>query len=155
MAWIIQGLQAPKPCYNFRNLIFLIFPIWHLCNTGFYYSHFKYLFISSRFNSVSTVKANFKWKLGSVMSDSLQPHGLQPTRLLRPQDFPGKSTGVGCHFLLQMIFPTQGSNPGLSHCRQMLDHLSHQESPGSLARPCYIVIWTNTSLDVAVKVFSR
>ena len=37
----------------------------------------------------------------SVMSDSFQPHGLQPTRLLCPWDFPGKSTGVGFHFLLQ------------------------------------------------------
>ena len=36
------------------------------------------------------------------MSDSSRPHGLQPTRLLRPWDFPGKSTGVGCHCLLQL-----------------------------------------------------
>ena len=49
--------------------------------------------------------------------------------LLRPWDFPGKSTGVGCHFLLQRIFPTQGSNLGLPHRRQMLYHLSHQGSP--------------------------
>ena len=49
--------------------------------------------------------------------------------LLGPWDFPGKSTGVGCHFLLQGIFLTQGSNPGLPHCRQMLYHLSHQGSP--------------------------
>ena len=42
-----------------------------------------------------------KWKWSrSVMFDSSQPHGLQPTRLLRPWDFPGKSTGVGCHCLL-------------------------------------------------------
>ena len=41
----------------------------------------------------------WKWS-HSVMSDSLWPHGLQPTRPLRPWDFPGKSTGVGCHFLL-------------------------------------------------------
>ena len=39
----------------------------------------------------------------SVVSDSSQPQGLQPTRLLRPWDFPGKSTGVGCHFLLQCM----------------------------------------------------
>ena len=50
------------------------------------------------------------------------------TRLLHPWDFLGKSTGVGCHFLLQGIFPTQGSNPGLPHCRQTLYCLSHQES---------------------------
>ena len=54
------------------------------------------------------------------MSDSLRPHGLQPARLLCLWDFPGNNTGVGCHFLLQGIFPTQGSNPGLPHCRQML-----------------------------------
>ena len=46
----------------------------------------------------------------SAMSNSLPPHGLQPTRLLHPWDSPGKNTGVGCHFLLQGIFPTQGSN---------------------------------------------
>ena len=42
-----------------------------------------------------------KWSC-SVMSDSSRPHGLQPTRLLPPWDFPGKSTGVGCHCLLRM-----------------------------------------------------
>ena len=42
---------------------------------------------------------NWKWSR-SVVSDSLQPHGLQPTRLLHPWDSPGKSTGVGCHCLL-------------------------------------------------------
>ena len=36
---------------------------------------------------------------------------------------------MGCHFLLQRIFPTRGSNPGLPHCRQTLHHLSHQGSP--------------------------
>ena len=46
----------------------------------------------------------------SVMSDSLQPCGLQPNRLLCPWDSPSENTGVGCHFLLQGIFPTQGSN---------------------------------------------
>ena len=47
----------------------------------------------------------WKWKVKgsrSVMPDSLQPHGRQPTRLLHPWDFPGKSTGVGCHCLLRM-----------------------------------------------------
>ena len=42
------------------------------------------------------------------------------TKLLRPWDSSGKNTGVGCHFLLQGISPTQGSKPGLPHCRQTL-----------------------------------
>ena len=47
----------------------------------------------------------------SVTSDSLQPHGLWPARLLHPWDFPDKDTVVGCHFLLQWIFLTQSLNP--------------------------------------------
>ena len=56
---------------------------------------------------------------------TLRPHGLYPTRLLCPWDSPGKNTGVGSHSLLQGIFLTWGSNPGLLHCRQILYHLSH------------------------------
>ena len=47
----------------------------------------------------------------SVMSNSLQPRELQPSRFLCPWNFPGKNTGVSCHFLLQGTFLTQGSNP--------------------------------------------
>ena len=48
----------------------------------------------------------WKWKRSrSVVCDSQRPHGLQPTRLLCPWDFPGKSTGVGCHCLLQQSGP--------------------------------------------------
>ena len=55
------------------------------------------------------------WFGRSVISDSLWPHGLQHARLLCPWHFPEKNAGVGCHFLLQGILPTQGSNPGLLH----------------------------------------
>ena len=50
-----------------------------------------------------------------VLSHSLQPHGLWPTRLLCWWDFPDKNTGVGCHSLLQEIFPTQGLNLHFLH----------------------------------------
>ena len=60
----------------------------------------------------------------SVVSDSLWPHALH-----RPWDSPGQNTGVGGLSLLQGIFPTQGSNPGLLHCRQILYQLSHKGSP--------------------------
>ena len=65
----------------------------------------------------------------SVMSDSLRPYGLQPASLLCPCDSPGTNTRVGCHSLLQGIFLTQGSNPDLLHCRQILYGLNHQGSP--------------------------
>ena len=65
----------------------------------------------------------------SVMSESLWPDELQPTILLCPWDSPGQNTGVGSLFLLQGIFPSQGSKPGLPHCRRILYHLSHQGSP--------------------------
>ena len=60
----------------------------------------------------------------SVVSDSLRPRGLYS-----PWDSPGHSTGEGSLSLLQEIFPTQGSNPGLPHCRRILSHLSHEGSP--------------------------
>ena len=50
-------------------------------------------------------------------------------RLLCPWESPGKNTGVGCHALLQGIFPTQGLKPGLPHYRQIHYHLSHQGRP--------------------------
>ena len=62
------------------------------------------------------------------LSNSRQPHGLWPTNLLCPWDSPGKNIGVGCHALIQVIFPTQGSNPGLLPCRWILYCLSHQRS---------------------------
>ena len=60
----------------------------------------------------------------SVMSDSLQPHGLYS-----PWNSPGQNMGVGSLSLLQGIFPTQGLNPSLPHCRQILYQLSHKGSP--------------------------
>ena len=57
---------------------------------------------------------------------TLRPNGLQAARLLCPQNSPGKSTGVGCHALLQGMFLTQGSNPGLLRCRRILYRLSQQ-----------------------------
>ena len=68
----------------------------------------------------------------SVVSDSLQPH-----ELLCPWGFPGKNTRVGCHFLFQEIFPTQGSYPGLLHGKQMLHHEPPRadEPPGKPITP--------------------
>ena len=71
----------------------------------------------------------------SVVSDTLQPHGLQPIRLFFPWDFPGKSTGVGCDYLLQEIFLTQGSNLCLLHWHVDSLPLSHLGSPSMCLHP--------------------
>ena len=63
------------------------------------------------------------------MSDSLWSRGLQPTRLLCPRDFPGNNIGLGCHFLLQGIFPTQVLNPFLLYWQAVSLLLSHLGSP--------------------------
>ena len=60
----------------------------------------------------------------SVMSDSLQPHGLYS-----PWNSPGQNTGVGSLSLLEWIVPTQGSNPGLPHCRWILCQLIDEGKP--------------------------
>ena len=90
-----------------------------------------------------------KWREScSVMSDSLWPHGLYS-----PWNSPGQNTGVGSRSLLQGIFPTQGSNPGLPHCRQILYQLSHKKSPRILewvaypfsSRSSQLMNWTRVS----------
>ena len=68
----------------------------------------------------------------SVMFDSLWPHGLYS-----PWNSPGQNTDVGSLSLLQGIFPTQKSNPGPPHCRQILFQLSHKGSPRILELVAY------------------
>ena len=75
---------------------------------------------------IMSVKVKSENESGSVVSDSLRPH-----RLYSPWHSPGQNTGVGTLSLLQGIFPTQGSNPGLPHCRHILYQLSHKGSPMS------------------------
>ena len=78
-----------------------------------------------------------------IVSYSLWPHGLQPSRLLCPWDFPGKNTGVFCQFLLQGIFPTHGSN------LPVLCLLHWQVGSLSLAQPGkqYVPGLSNFNLD--------
>ena len=74
----------------------------------------------SGLDSSSLIKCERVSESLSVMSDSLRPHGPYS-----PWNSPGQNTGVGSLSLLQGIFPTQGSNPGLPHCRRILYQLSH------------------------------
>ena len=87
------------------------------------------------------------------MSESLGPYGLQPSRLLCPRDSPDKNTGMGCHALLQKIFPTQGSNLCLLHWQVDSLPLSHQGSPPEIQRaknwacpPPFTILLNNTTI---------
>ena len=74
----------------------------------------------------------------SVMPNSLRSHGLYS-----PWNSPGQNTGVGSLFLLQGIFPTQESNPGLLHCRRILYQLNHREAHTSIKKHNLKLIQTN------------
>ena len=84
--------------------------------------------LTSQFSLCGNHKSNLAYlsssESRSFVSDSLQPHGLYS-----PWNSPGQNTGVGSCSLLQGIFPTQGSYPGLPHCRRILYQLSHEGSP--------------------------
>ena len=88
----------------------------------------------------------------SLVSNSQRPFGLQPTRLLCPSrqwNSPGKNTGVGCHFLLQGIFPTQGSNLYL-----LCYPLSHQGTP-SLSKSVLLKLNSKSSKSDNFKFYLR
>ena len=109
----------------------------------FYTNLFKFLTLS-----FLTVERKWKWKWScSVVSDSLWPYGVKPTRLLCPWVFPGKNTEVGCHFLLQGIFPTQGSNSVLPHCGQNLHRLSYER----ILSWYYYLIYLQPTCDISIK----
>ena len=79
------------------------------------------------FKEIGDIKGTFhisQSESHSVMSNSLQPHGLYS-----PWNSPGQNTVMGSLSLLQGIFPTQGLKPGLLHCRRILYQLSHKGSP--------------------------
>ena len=90
-----------------------------------------YIYIRIVFN-LGVLKFALWSETCSVMSNSLRPHGLYS-----PWNSPGQNTGVGSLSLLQGIFPSQGSKPGLLQCRQILDQLSHKGSPRILEWVAY------------------
>ena len=123
--WILQSfsLAVSKSCsledMLFQNSVVSLiirFTVYSLCTHTHTHTH-TYWFLH----------LNCLWKMKVLVAQSC-------LTLCHSMDFqcfscPGKNTGVGSHSLLQSIFPTQGSNPGLLHCRQTLYHPSHQGSP--------------------------
>ena len=92
------------------------------------------------FQGPSTLQAS---ESHSVMSDSLWTNGLY-----NPWNSPGQNTGLGSLSLLQGILPTQGSNPGLPHCRWILYQLSYQGSP------IYVMMYVKISFLLMAEEYS-
>ena len=121
-------------CSRGRTLYFLGNSLlWRVENewweeVGFVLQNFQVMKGAYMFTSIYIHESESR----SVMSDSLRPHGLYS-----PWNSPGQNTGVGSLSLLQGIFPTQGSNPGLLHCRQILYQLSYKGSPRRLGWVAY------------------
>ena len=102
--WISHSINMSPPSWNSPRFPLHLTPLG--CHRGPVWSLWKW-----------------KWKWSrSVVSDSSRPHGLQPTRLLHPWDFPGKSTGVGCHCLLRRGPRGGGQVPNLAHPRAEILH---------------------------------
>ena len=106
--------------WNYAVLVFL----WLLMSLSVTSSSFTHVVTCVRISFLFESESESVSR--SVMSDSLEPCGLWPARLLCPWDSLGKNTGVGCHSLLQEIFPLQGLNLGVLRCRWILHLLSHQ-----------------------------
>ena len=99
-----------KPGVEYFELYFA--SVWDECSCVAVWTFFGIAFLGMRFGKTAWVQKKSRRKpcmcVYSAVSSSVQPDGLWPSWLLCLWDFPGENIGVGCHFLLQRIFPTQG-----------------------------------------------
>ena len=108
-------VKTPRfPWKIFFNIVFSFFPQSNRPSSG---ADFEFQYLEP-----ANTTLNGKVKLLSRVW-LCAPHGLQPTRLPRPWDFPGKNAGVSCRFLLQGIFPIQGLKLGLLHWPRTLNRV--------------------------------
>ena len=131
VSWSLCSSLLLSPVTVFK--VHFVWYEWRYSNFPLTSTCMEYLFPSSRFQFVCVPRSEVGLMcvcvhVHSVVSDSLQPCGLQPVRLLCSWDFPGKDTGVGCHFHLQGLFLDQGLNPHLLHWWEHIP-LSHWGSP--------------------------
>ena len=132
--------QALHDLLSIPSSIFsaLIFFFSHAPTTLHFIPVMSFFFSNRKSITIHAIALSWEteWDYACVLTQScltLCDHkDCSPPRLLCPGDFPGKNSGMGCHFLLQRIFPTQGLNPGLPNCRQILYHLNCQGSPNEI-----------------------
>ena len=126
-SWLFLVIKQIADGYKFFNILSLekwgLFLL--LLNLGRLWSLWLILYCDYDTALLSRARLNTSTSESRlVVSDSLRPH-----ELYSPRNSPGHNTGVGSLSLLQGIFPTKGSNPGLPHCRRIFYQLSHKGSP--------------------------
>ena len=151
LAWRFPGMREPdglpslgshRVGHDWSNLaaaaaprphLFIVKPILKLCVCLSLFTLYVPTSPAHAFHQLKLLCSTLKWRVShSVMPDSLQPHGLQPTQAPLSMGFSRQGYWSGLPFPTPGIFPTQGLNPGLLHWGQILYWLSYQGSPWSL-----------------------
>ena len=101
--------------HNLTSVLLVVIQVQPLPQVALQYRSYIHNYVSTRAGIRYILGNHCVCLVASVMSNSMRPYGLSPTRLLCPCDSPGKNSGVGCHALLQGIFLTQESNLRLLH----------------------------------------
>ena len=91
--------------------------------------HFSQQKLTQHFKAITCLVSQFSCLVSQLCPTLCNPMNCCLSGSSVHRDSPGKNSGVGCHALLQGIFPIQGSNPGSLHCRWIFYYLSHQGSP--------------------------
>ena len=135
--YVVFHIFSAICCFNWAFYVTWIFLSQHMTYTSKMFSSgcfgvSIYIYNINKSPLSNTVLVQSESESQSVMSDSLGPHGLYSL-----WNSPSQNTGVGSRLLLQGIFPTQGSNPGLPNCRRILYQLSHKGSPRILEWVAY------------------
>ena len=116
----LSSPSRPPPHFHKLNYCWFTICISFTCTAQWFRVFCRLYSIIGYYKILGIISFSFFFEGCSVMSDSLWPHGLYI-----PWNSPGQNTWVGSLSLLQGIFPSQGSNPGLPHCRWILYQLSH------------------------------
>ena len=123
--------SCQKVCQKETKVTITFFPcyLWFkLYSKFFFLTEMKQLlkFLDTSLYFIKLLKTLWCVTSLCLVSHLCNPKDCRPPGFSVHGDSPSKKTGVGCHAFLQGIFPVQGSNPGLPHCRWILYHLSHQ-----------------------------
>ena len=116
--------------HNLTSVLLVVIQVQPLPQAALQYRSYIHNYVSTRAGIRYILGNHCVCLVASVMSNSMRPYGLSPTRLLCPCDSPGKNSGVGCHALLQGIFLTQESNLRLLHLLHWLKSSLPLAPPG-------------------------